>query len=208
MGIRLLIVDDHPVVCEGFTYLFEYVDGIDVVGTAATGREAMERIDMLVPDVVLLDLHLPDADGATVAGRVYKRHPDVHVVIFTAGADPAEVRQASDAGVDGVLLKTMPVAELIQAIRDVADGREVVDRDLVGSLYRADAEAETVPLSDRELDVLTLLAKGMTNKDVAAALFISRATVKSHIENILRKLDANDRAAAVAEGFRRGLLRA
>jgi len=208
MGIRLLIVDDHPVVCEGFTYLFEYVDGIDVVGTAATGREAMERIDMLVPDVVLLDLHLPDADGATVAARVYKRHPDVHVVIFTAGADPAEVRQASDAGVDGVLLKTMPVAELIQAIRDVADGREVVDRDLVGSLYRADAEAETVPLSDRELDVLTLLAKGMTNKDVAAALFISRATVKSHIENILRKLGASDRAAAVAEGFRRGVLRA
>src|SRR4051812_34374878 len=207
MGVRVLIVDDHPVVSEGFSHMFEYVDGIDVVGTAATGREAMERIDMLVPDVVLLDLHLPDDDGATVAARVRTRHPDVHVVIFTAGADPAEVRQASAAGVDGVLLKTMPVGELIRAIREVADGREVLDRDLAGSLCEPDRETGTVPLSERELEVLGHLAKGMTNKEVAAALFISRATVKSHIENILRKLEASDRAAAVAEGFRRGLLR-
>ena len=206
MGVRLLIVDDHPVVCEGFSQLFEFVDGIDVVGTAATGREAIERVDMLVPDVVLLDLHLPDADGVTVAGRVRARHPDVRIVIFTAGADAAEIREASAAGVDGVLLKTMPVGELIRAIRDVADGREVVDRDLVGTLSMPDAEG-TVPLSERELEVLSLLAKGMSNKEVAAALFISRATVKTHIENLLRKLDANDRAAAVAEGFRRGLLR-
>lgn len=206
MGVRVLIVDDHPVVCEGFSQMFEYVEGIDVVGTAATGREAMERIDMVVPDVVLLDLHLPDGDGVTVAGRVRARHPDVRIVIFTAGADAAEIRQASAAGVDGVLLKTMPVAELIRAIRDVANGRDVVDRDLVGSLSVPD-ETGAVPLSERELEVLALLARGMTNKDVAAALFISRATVKTHIENLLRKLDANDRAAAVAEGFRRGLLR-
>jgi len=206
MGIRILIVDDHPVVCEGFSQLFEFVDGIDVVGTAATGREAMQRIEMLVPDVVLLDLHLPDADGATVARRVRERHPDVHVVIFTGGADAAEVHQASAAGVDGVLLKTTPVDQLIRAIREVADGREVIDRDLAGSLYRPAPNGQT-PLSERELDVLGLLAQGMTNKDVAAALFISRATVKSHIENILRKLGASDRAAAVAEGFRRGMLR-
>jgi DNA-binding NarL/FixJ family response regulator len=208
MGVRVLIVDDHPVVCEGFSQLFEYVDGIDMVGTAGTGREAMERIDMLVPDVVLLDLHLPDGDGATIAARVRTRHPDVHVVIFTGGADPAELRRASAAGVDGILLKTMPVGELIRAIRDVADGREVIDRDLVGSLSELDQNTGAIPLSDRELEVLGHLAKGMTNKDVAAALFISRATVKSHIENILRKLEASDRAAAVAEGFRRGLLRA
>jgi DNA-binding NarL/FixJ family response regulator len=206
MGIRVLIVDDHPVVCEGFSQLFEFVDGIDVIGTAGNGVDAMDRIDMLVPDVVLLDLHLPDEDGATVAGRIRTRHPDVHVVIFTGGADPGEVRRASAAGVDGVLLKTMPVTELIRAIRDVANGKDVVDRDLAGALAEPDATG-AVPLSERELDVLGLLAKGMTNKDLAAALFISRATVKSHIENILRKLHASDRAAAVAEGFRRGLLR-
>ena len=143
----------------------------------------------------------------TVAGRVRARHPDVRIVIFTAGADLAEIRKARAAGVDGVLLKTVPVAELIRALRDVADGRHVVDRDLVGSLSTPDEETGAVVLSERELEVLALLAKGMTNKDVAADLFISRATVKTHIENLLRKLDANDRAAAVANGFRRGLLR-
>ena len=208
MGIRVLIVDDHPVVCEGFSQLFEFVDGIDVVGTAATGAEGLERMERLSPDVVLVDLSLPDFDGATLATQMRKRHPDSRVVIFTGGADPGEVRRAVAAGVDGVLLKTMPVAQLIAAIRDVAEGREVVDRDLAGVLMAPDAETGAVPLSERELDVLALLAQGMTNKDVATALFISRATVKSHIENILRKLNANDRAAAVAEGFRRGLLRA
>jgi DNA-binding NarL/FixJ family response regulator len=208
MGVRVLIVDDPPVVCEGFSQLFEFVDGIDVVGTASTGREGIERIDMLVPDVVLLDLHLPDEDGAQVAARIGTRHPDVRVVIFTGGAEPSEVRRARTAGVHGVLMKTMPVVDLIRAIREVADGKEVVDRDLAGALFSADADTGTVPLSERETEVLGLLAQGMSNKEVAAALFISRATVKSHIENILRKLEANDRAAAVAEGFRRGLLRA
>jgi DNA-binding NarL/FixJ family response regulator len=207
MGIRLLIVDDHPIVCEGFSQLFEFVDGIDVVGTAATGRDAMEHIDLLVPDVVLLDLHLPDEDGATVAARVRRRHPNVHIVIFTASAEPSEVRRATAAGVDGVIRKTMPVAELIRCIREVVDGDKVLDADLAGAVYSPDVDVETVPLSDREREVLALLARGMTNKDVAAALFISRATVKSHIENILRKLGASDRAGAVAEGFRRGLLR-
>ncbi|MBV8559204.1 MAG: response regulator transcription factor [Acidimicrobiia bacterium] len=206
MGIRLLIVDDHPVVREGFSQMFEYVDGIDVVGTAANGGEAMACIDMLVPDIVLLDLHLPDDSGVTVAQRVRARHPDVRIVIFTAGADASQVRQAAVSGVDGVLLKTMPVGELIRAIRTVADGREVIDQDLVCSLTEPDGATGTVPLSDRELEVLSLVANGMTNKDLAAALFISRATVKTHIENLLRKLEASDRAAAVAEGFRRGLL--
>ncbi|HEV3352635.1 MAG TPA: response regulator transcription factor [Acidimicrobiales bacterium] len=207
MGVRILIVDDHPVVCEGFSQLFEFVDGIDVVGTAGTAREGMERIDLLLPDVVLLDLHLPDQDGVAVAAALRTRHPDIRVVIFTAGADPADVRRARAAGVDGLLLKTMPVGELIRAIREVAGGREVVDRDLAGALSSPDEDTGLVPLSDREHEVLRLLSEGMTNKDVAAALFISRATVKSHIENILRKLEASDRAAAVAEGFRRGLLR-
>src|SRR5436305_13139272 len=116
MGIRVLIVDDHPVGCEGFSQLFEYVDGIDVVGTAATGHEGVERVDMLVPDVVLLDLHLPDGDGAGVAARIRTRHPDVHVVIFTAGAAPADARRARAAGVDGGLLTTMPVEALNRAI--------------------------------------------------------------------------------------------
>ncbi len=203
----MLIVDDHPVICEGFSHMFEFVDGIDVVGTASTARQAMERVDLLGPDVVLLDLHLPDKHGTVVAAELHTQRPDVRVVIFTGGADLDEVRQATAAGVDGVLLKSMPVGDLIRAIRDVSEGKEVVDRDLAGSLYAPGADETTVPLSERELEVLGLLSKGMTNKELAAALFISRATVKSHVENILRKLEVSDRAAAVAEGFRRGLLR-
>jgi DNA-binding NarL/FixJ family response regulator len=207
VAIRVLIVDDHPVVCEGFTQLFEFVDGIDPVGTAGSGDEAMDVIPHTSPDVVLLDLNLPGEDGIAVAGRIRKSHPEVRVVIFTAGAVPEDIRRARAAGVDGILLKTMPVGDLMRAIRDVAEGRDVIDRDLVGMVPAQNATSNVVPLSEREMEVLTYLSKGMSNKELAAALFISRATVKSHIENILRKLEASDRAAAVAEGFRRGLLR-
>ena len=207
MAIRVLIVDDHPVVCEGFSQLFEFVDGIDPVGTAGHGDEAMDVIPDTHPDVVLLDLNLPGEDGIAVATRIRKTHPDVRIVIFTAGAEPDDLRRARAAGVDGVLLKTMPVGDLITAIKDVGDGREVIDRDLVGMVPTQASTSNVIPLSEREMEVLTYLSKGMSNKELAAALFISRATVKSHIENILRKLEASDRAAAVAEGFRRGLLR-
>jgi DNA-binding NarL/FixJ family response regulator len=207
VGIRVLIVDDHPVVREGFSQLFEFVEGIDPVGTASTGDDALACIPRLAPDVVLLDMQLPGDDGATVARRIKERHPEVRIVIFTGAPDEVAMRRARAAGVDGLLLKTMPVADLIAALKEAANGRHVVDRDLVGVLATPEGAA-SVPLSERELEVLQLLSKGMTNKEIASALFISRATVKSHIENILRKLEASDRAGAVAEGFRRKLLQA
>jgi DNA-binding NarL/FixJ family response regulator len=207
VGIRVLIVDDHPVVREGFSQLFEFVDGIDPVGTAAEGVEAMNRIPELEPDLVLLDMHLPGEDGATIAARIRKEHPSVRIVIFTGGAEAEDIRRARAAGVEGVLLKTMPVPDLINAIKEAADGHQVLDRDLAGTLPAPNSGLGATPLSDREKEVLALLSRGMSNKEIAAELFISRATVKSHIENILRKLQASDRAAAVAEGFRRGLLR-
>jgi NarL family two-component system response regulator LiaR len=192
---------------DGFSQLFEFVDGIEPVGTAAEGDEALASIARLSPDIVLLDMQLPGDDGATVARRIKQKHPDVRVVIFTGAPDEVAIRRARAAGVDGILLKTMPVAELIAALRETADGRQVIDRDLVGVLA-IEGNVTDTPLSEREIEVLELLAKGMTNKEIASALFISRATVKSHIENILRKLEASDRAGAVAEGFRRKLLRA
>jgi len=207
VDIRILIVDDHPVVCEGFSQLFEFIDGIEPVGTAGNGEEAMDVLPHVHPDVILLDLNLPGEDGISVATRIRKSYPDMHIVIFTAAAEPEDIRRARAARVDGVLLKTMPVGDLIRAIKDVADGREVIDRDLMGLVSVPAASANATPLSERETEVLTYLSKGMSNKELAAALFISRATVKSHIENILRKLEASDRACAVAEGFRRGLLR-
>jgi len=204
--LRVFIVDDHPVVREGFSHLFQLVEGIEPVGTAGDGDEALARIGAARPDVVLLDMQLPGDDGAVVTRRIKERHPEARVIIFTGGVDRDQVARARDAGAEGILLKTTPVANLIRALHEVLEGRQVIDLDLTGVLQPAGDPNGPSPLSERELEVLRLLAEGMSNKELARALFISRATVKSHMENILRKLGVPDRAAAVAEGFRRGLV--
>jgi DNA-binding NarL/FixJ family response regulator len=207
-SIRLAIVDDHPVVREAFSDLFELVDGLEVVLTAGDATEAMDGLAEVAVDVAVVDFGLPGADGAVLTGRIKASHPGVRVLIFTASMAPAEVRRAAGSSADGIILKSIPIDYLVAAIRDVAAGKRVVDRDLSGLLAPAPgaAPAAVQRLSDRELEVLAFLARGMSNKDTARELFISQATVKSHVENILRKLGANDRAGAVAEGFRRKLI--
>jgi DNA-binding NarL/FixJ family response regulator len=204
--IRVAIVDDHPVVREAFSNLFELVEGLDVVATAADADEALARLAATKVDVAIVDFSLPGVDGGVLTARIKERHPDVRVLIFTASLDPDQVRRAASSAADGILLKSIPIDNLVAAIRDVANGRRVVGRDLSGVLAAATDQSEPQQLSERELEVLRLLARGMTNKDVARELFISQATVKSHVENILRKLGATDRAGAVAEGFRRKLI--
>jgi DNA-binding NarL/FixJ family response regulator len=207
--VRLAIVDDHPVVCEAFSNLFELVDGLDVVLTAADAAEALERLATVPVDVAIVDFNLPGGvNGGQLTARIKARHPATRVLIFTASLDQAQVRQAAGSDADGILLKSTPIDTLISAIREVAAGRRVVGRDLRGVLTAVPdpREAGAQPLSEREMEVLTLLAQGKTNKDAARQLFISQATVKSHVENILRKLGAPDRAGAVAEGFRRKLI--
>jgi len=204
--VRLAIVDDHPVVREAFSNLFELVEGLEVVFTAGEADEALAKLATTDIDVAIVDFALPGVDGSVLTARIKERHPDVRVLIFTASLDPDQVRRAAGSAADGILLKSIPIDYLVAAIRDVANGRRVVGRDLSGVLAAATDESGTPQLSERELEVLALLAKGMTNKDVARDLFISQATVKSHVENILRKLGATDRAGAVAEGFRRKLI--
>ena len=204
--VRVAIVDDHPVVREAFTNLFELVEGLDVVATAGDADEALARLATTDVDVAIVDFALPGVDGSVLTARIKEAHPGVRVLIFTASMDPDQVRRAAGSAADGILLKSIPIDYLVAAIRDVANGRRVVGRDLSGLLTAATDESETPQLSERELEVLRLLAKGMTNKDIARELFISQATVKSHVENILRKLGAADRAGAVAEGFRRKLI--
>src|SRR2546421_1848046 len=204
--MRVFIVDDHPVVREGFSHLFQLVEGIEPVGTAGDGDEALARIGAARPDIVLLDMQLPGDDGAVVTRRIKELHPEARVIIFTGGVDRDQVARARAAGAEGILLKTTPVANLIRALHEVLEGHQVVDLDLTGVLQPVGDPDGSSPLSERELEVLRLLAEGMSNKELAQALFISRATVKSHMENILRKLGVPDRAAAVAEGFRRGLV--
>jgi DNA-binding NarL/FixJ family response regulator len=204
--VRLAIVDDHPVVREAFSNLFELIQGLEVVFTAGEADEALAKLATADVDVAIVDFALPGVDGSVLTARIKQRHPDVRVLIFTASLDPAQVRRAAGSAADGILLKSIPIDYLVAAIRDVANGRRVVGRDLSGVLAAASDESAIPQLSERELEVLGLLAKGMTNKDVARELFISQATVKSHVENILRKLGAADRAGAVAEGFRRRLI--
>ncbi len=204
--IRVGIVDDHPVVREAFGNLFELVEGLEVVMTAGDADEALRALATTMVDVAIVDFGLPGVDGSVLTAEIKERHPDTRVLIFTASMDPVHVRRAAGSTADGILLKSIPIDYLVAAIRDVANGRRVVGRDLSGLLTEPGDEGLPGQLSDREQEVLRLLAKGMTNKDIARALFISQATVKSHVENILRKLGAADRAGAVAEGFRRKLI--
>jgi DNA-binding NarL/FixJ family response regulator len=204
--VRVAIVDDHPVVREAFTNLFDLVEGLEVVATAGDADEALARLATTDVDVAIVDFGLPGVDGGVLTARIKERYPKVRVLIFTASLDPDQVRRAAGSAADGILLKSIPIDYLVAAIRDVANGRRVVGRDLTGVLVDAGDGSLPAQLSERELEVLGLLAKGMTNKDIARELFISQATVKSHVENILRKLGAADRAGAVAEGFRRKLI--
>ena len=203
--VRVAIVDDHPVVREAFGNLFELVNGLEVVATAGDADEALAKLANTAVDVAIVDFGLPGVDGSVLTARIKQRHPNVRVLIFTGSLDADQVRRAAVSAADGILLKSSPVDYLVDAIRDVANGRRVVGADLSGVMTEADDEP--AGLSEREREVLELLAKGKTNKDIARELFISQATAKSHVENILRKLNAADRAGAVAEGFRRALIR-
>ena len=203
--VRVAIVDDHPVVREVFGNLFELVNGLEVVATAGDADEALAKLANTAVDVAIVDFALPGVDGSVLTARIKQRHPNVRVLIFTGSLDADQVRRAAVSAADGILLKSSPVDSLVDAIRDVANGRRVVGADISGVMTEADDEP--AGLSEREREVLELLAKGKTNKDIARELFISQATAKSHVENILRKLNAADRAGAVAEGFRRALIR-
>ena len=202
--VRVAIVDDHPVVREAFGNLFDLIEGLEVVATAGDADEALAKLATTPVDVAIVDFALPGVDGGVLTARIKESHPSVRVLIFTASLDPTQVRRAAGSAADGILLKSIPIDYLVAAIHDVANGRRVVGRDLSGVLKGAGEEPSQ--LSEREREVLALLSKGKTNKDVARDLFISQATVKSHVENILRKLGAADRAGAVAEGFRRKLI--
>jgi len=202
--VRLAIVDDHPVVREAFGNLFELVEGLDVVLTAGDANEALDALSSVAVDVAIVDYNLPGADGGVLTAHIKARHPGVKVLIFTASMDREQVRRAAGSSADGILLKSTPIDSLVAAIREVANGSRVIGRDLSGVVSQS--EGINVPLSERELEVLNLLATGKTNKEAGRDLFISQATVKSHVENILRKLGAADRAGAVAEGFRRNLI--
>jgi DNA-binding NarL/FixJ family response regulator len=204
--IRLLIVDDHPVVRDGLSGMFATDPGFEVLGEAADGAEAVRLAAALRPDVILMDLRMPGTDGVSAIAELAGRGVAARVLVLTTYDADSYVLPAIEAGATGYLLKDAPRDELLRAVRAAARGEAVLSPSVATRLISRVRTPDTGPLSARELEVLELVAAGTTNREIAARLFLSEATVKSHLLNIYGKLGVRDRAAAVAEGFTRGLL--
>ncbi|WP_046469129.1 response regulator [Allosalinactinospora lopnorensis] len=199
--IRVLIVDDHPIVRDGLRGAFAEEPDIEVAGEASNGREGVEKATRLGIDVVLMDLRMPELDGVQAITALCERSTAVRVLVLTTFDSEADVLPAIEAGATGYLLKDAPAEELVRAVRAVHRGESVLAPS-AGQLRKPAGRG----LSDRELEVLQMVADGMSNRAAAARLFISEASIKTHLQHIYDKLGARDRAAAVAEAYRRGLL--
>lgn len=204
--IRVLIVDDHPVVRDGLRGMFAGSVDIEVIGDAADGTEAVGRAAALEPDVVLMDLRMPEVDGVAAIREMKRRGLTANVLVLTTYDTDNDVLSAIEAGATGYMLKDAPIEELIRAVRAVAHGEPVMSPPVVSRLMGNVRRPTPATLSEREHEVLVLVARGATNKAAAEHLFISEATVKTHLLHIYAKLGVNDRAAAVAAAYERRLL--
>jgi DNA-binding NarL/FixJ family response regulator len=205
--IRLLVVDDHPVVRDGLSGMFGGDPAFAVVGQAADGAEALELTRALDPDVVLMDLRMPGVDGVSAIGAMTREGLRARVLVLTTYDSDSDVLRAIEAGAGGYLLKDAPRDELFRAVRATARGEAALAASVATRLVGQVRTPARDPLSPREQEVLELIAGGTTNREAAARLFISEATVKTHLVHLYEKLGVNDRAAAVAVGYERGLLR-
>jgi DNA-binding NarL/FixJ family response regulator len=204
--IRLLIADDHPVVRDGLSSMFAREPGFEVLGEAADGAEAVTLAQSLKPDVILMDLRMPVMDGLAAITELASRGVPARVLVLTTYDTDSYVLPAIEAGATGYMLKDAPRTELLHAVRAAAQGQAVLSPAVTARLMSRVRTPGAGPLSHRELEVRELVAAGATNKEAAARLFITEATVKTHLLNIYAKLGVGDRAAAVAEAFKRGLL--
>jgi DNA-binding NarL/FixJ family response regulator len=204
--IKLLIVDDHPVVRDGLRGIFEGDPEFAVVGEASNGAEGVRAADRLRPDVILMDLRMPEGDGASAIRDLATRGNRARVLVLTTYDTDSDVGRAIEAGATGYLLKDSPRDALVRAVRAAYRGESVLAPSVASRLMSQLRAPASDALSARELEVLSLIAQGETNRGAATRLFISEATVKTHLLHIYEKLGVNDRAAAVAVAYERGLL--
>jgi two-component system NarL family response regulator len=216
MTIRIVLVDDHAVVRDGLAAVFAHLDGFEVVGQAATGYEAVERVRDLAPDVVLMDVRMPRRSGIEATAQIRDLLPHVKILMLTISDDEADLYDAIKAGASGYLLKEIPIEEVADAIRSVWAGQSRISPSMASKLLtefaamsKATDERPQMPsprLTDREMEVLKLVAQGLNNRDIAKQLFISENTVKNHIRNILEKLHLHSRMEAVVYAVREKMI--
>jgi DNA-binding NarL/FixJ family response regulator len=215
--IRLLLVDDQALFREGLHTLLSLHEDLEVVGEAGNGLEALAAADALRPDVVLMDLRMPILDGVAATRRLLAAHPTTRVIVVTTFDDDELVFDGLRAGAVGYLLKDVSSDKLVEAIRAAARGESFLQPSIAAKVLAEFNRLErnpapppppalVEPLSERELEILRLLAAGDSNKEIAAALFIAEGTVKNHVTNILGKLDARDRTQAALRGRELGLI--
>jgi len=203
----VVLADDQRVVREGLATLLGLLPQVEVLGTASDGEEAVSLAESLRPDVVLMDLRMPRCDGVEATRRLRERVPSTHVIVLTTYADDRSVIEALRAGARGFLTKDSGAEEIERAIAAVVRGEAAIDPAVQHHLVEAVAGSSELPdgLTPREAEVLTLIAQGLSNREIATRLFVSEATVKSHVNHLFTKTGARDRAQAVAYAYRHGL---
>lgn len=204
--IRVLVADDHPVLRQGMVALLSTHDDMAVVGEAADGAEALALAGRLLPDVVLMDLRMPNVDGASATADIVRRHPSVRVLVVTTYDTDADILRAVEAGAIGYVLKDTPVADLVAAVRAAARGETVLAPRVAGRLLQRVRSPQPESLTPRELEVLGCVARGLSNAEVGRELHIGEATVKTHLLRAFAKLGVDDRTAAVTVAIERGHL--
>jgi len=207
--IRILVADDHPVVRNGLVAMLGTQADFEVIGEAATGTEVIQQAIRQNPDVILLDLEMPEMDGVEALRRLRGQNPDIRVIVFTAFDTDERIVGAVQAGAQGYLLKGAPRDELFRAIRVVSEGGSLLQPVVASKLLRQISQEQGSPeaLTPRELEVLRLMGQGLQNKEIAAQLVITERTVKFYVSSILGKLDAGNRTEAVTIAAHRGLIK-
>lgn len=212
MKIKVLLVDDHTVVLKGLSFFLKTQENIELVGEASNGREALQKVKDVQPDVVLMDLYMPEMDGIQATKHIKQDYPAIKVLVLTSFSDQNHVLPALQAGASGYILKDVEPDQLVEAIRSAYKGNIQLHPEIANALLlqgmpqpKRENKIQVGSLTGRENEVLKLLAKGMSNKEIAGALTITEKTVKAHVSNILSKLKVSDRTQAALYAVKHGI---